>query len=415
MVPVTMRSSAKPAARIALLLCLAASHAGHGQTALEAADEADRLAEQIRHQQEEGGAYSPTLIDSWESLARLYAEQGRPALAAAALEGALQVIRANFGLSSLEQAPLMRQLIEQQLSLGDAAGAWAVEQELLDLASRHPDDERTVPIFREVAEGRLDVLQRYLAGERPAEIELGCYYRGFQPPAEPTYSMQPPNCASGSRSVVISALATDALWNYSRAVGVLVRNERYSSDELRELELQLLRTSYRFRRYGLGRESLERLLAYAVARSEPLLARAEALVHIADWDLLFLETRAELESTALETYRQTYALLEREGIDQASIDRLFAPEAPIALPTFVGSTLVRAEAEEPRDYVEVAFEINEYGEPKKISVSDGTVKATMSVRRRVIGDLAPARFRPRIADGRFVERYPVVLRYPVGP
>ncbi|HEY8521320.1 MAG TPA: hypothetical protein VIN61_14680 [Gammaproteobacteria bacterium] len=397
-----------------LLLCLAASPATPAELTLASADEADRLAEQIRLQQEEGGAYSPALIDAWESLARLYEQQGRPALAAAAIEGAMQVIRANFGLFSLEQAPLMRRLIDQQRSLGDAAGAWAHEQELLRLASLHPDDERAAPIFREVADSRLDVLARYTAGEYPPEIRLGCYYRR-PAPIEPTHALEPGKCGAGSRDAAISALARDALWHYSRAVGVLVRNQRYSSEELREIELQVLRTSYRLRSYAQGRQSLERLLSYRVASSEPLLARAEALLQIADWDLLFLEARAAVEATALEVYRETYALLEREGVDQASIDRLFAPEVPVALPTFAPETPGLAEAQEARDYVEVAFELNKYGEPKKISVRDGTVEATLHVRRRVIADLAPARFRPRLVDGRLVDRHPVVLRYPVAP
>lgn len=88
----------------------------------------------------------------------------------------LQVIRANYGIHSLEQAPIIRQLVGRAEANGKAVVAWDLEQELLELARRHIDDTRTAEVLRDTGDRRLDLLRRYDAKERLAEIVLGCYY-----------------------------------------------------------------------------------------------------------------------------------------------------------------------------------------------------------------------------------------------
>src|SRR5690606_38680429 len=132
---------------------------------------------------------------------------------AAALERARQIVRVNYGLNSLVEAPLLRQLARSEEARGDFDAAWYLEQELLSLAERHPGDLRVVPIFRELAASRLETLDRYRAGESPPQIVLGCYYAKTPPyPGErvaPVYREFNDNCHSGSRRVVIHSLLTE--------------------------------------------------------------------------------------------------------------------------------------------------------------------------------------------------------------
>ena len=85
--------------------------------------------------------------------------------------------RANYGLRTLDQAPLIRQWIKNAETMGNFKMAWDLEQALLALAHRNPNDLRAVPILREIGDKRLDLLERYVKGEEfPPQIILGCYY-----------------------------------------------------------------------------------------------------------------------------------------------------------------------------------------------------------------------------------------------
>ena len=74
-------------------------------------DEAERIAEDIRAAVQTDGPQSAALIGPLSELAVLYEAEGEHALATAALEEARHVVRANYGLHTLDQAPLMQQAL----------------------------------------------------------------------------------------------------------------------------------------------------------------------------------------------------------------------------------------------------------------------------------------------------------------
>jgi hypothetical protein len=396
--------SLKTTAATLVLVLVAAPFAGFAQLVLDpvANDEERQLVERIQREQSQHGPYSADLIDPLKTLALLYQERGARALAAETTERALQAVRANFGLHSLEQAPLLRQSIRNHEARGDFATAWDLEQELLSLAQRHPADLRTVPIFREIADKRMDLLERYRAGEFPPQIYLGCFYK---PPEIRERELAKGSCRAGSRSVVIQSIVRDAQSNYESAVGALLRNRLYSSDELLELETELVRSSYKYGNYSVGRQSLRRLLSYEVANSEPLLSRMNALLRIADWELLFRKN-----SKALETYEEVYELLEEKGMAQTSIDEIFSPDVPIALPTFLPNPLVSAESgESSSGHIDVAFEVTKFGTTRRIEILD-TTNATEAAADRLVRSIKLKRFRPRVTGGQLGNTPPIVVR-----
>ena len=381
-------------------------------------------------QEERNGPLSEGLIDPLSDLALLYQDRGDHDLAVAVIHRIRQLVRANNGLHSLEQIPLIQQLIANEKAIGRLDTAWEHEQELLTLAKRHPDDMRTVPVFRETAAQRMTLLRRYLAGEFPPEMILGCYYGN----AEEAFG-----CIQGDRGVAIRRIVSDAQENYFNAIGVMQRNALYSSNELKELELDLLRSIEEIRSreppkpratpritdrdYFFGRESLERVWGYKTTTSAPLHEQIDALVQIADWDLLYSETMLPpapqrcarptcvqgLSHTALEKYERAYQLLEAAGA-QASIDELFSPDIPVVLPAFVPNPLASDPAQASNRYIDVAFEVSRYGESRDIRVLD-TTNATDDQRARLVRLIQSSRFRPRIADREFARASPVRVRY----
>jgi hypothetical protein len=363
-----------------------------------------RVVELILEKQHQDGPHSASLIVPMTELALLYQESGQRSLATAAFETARQVVRATYGLHSIEQAPLMRQLIANEEARGNLEGAWELEQQLLALARRYPNDVRTVPIFHEIADKRMNVLARYVDGEIPPEVILGCYYQGAP------NAFEAGHCTSGSKGDAIRALLRDAWRNYSAAISVLGRNELYASDELRELEMDLVRSSFLSSTYAVGARSLRRLLSYDVASSAPWLNRVDALVQMADWDLLFSESGSGNQS-ALETYRQAYRELRAKGVAQESIEQLLSPKIPVVLPAFLPNPLASDDTQPSADYVDVSFEITKFGASRKIEVLEATPNVTRATKNDVVHLVARSRFRPRITDGLIVDTSPIVVRY----
>lgn len=196
---------------------------------LRADDGRERIAEQLDAAQAAGGPRSPDLIAPLTELGELYETEGEHLLATAALAQARHVVRANYGLYTLEQAPLMEQALKHQQALGNRAMVQALEEELYVLANRHPADVRTVAIHRGIAERKLDLLRRFEANEHPAEIygESGWF------------SVYPDEVRKG--------LVSEAQIHYSDAIAVLLRNGLRSADDLVELEMHIARASDLFR------------------------------------------------------------------------------------------------------------------------------------------------------------------------
>ena len=402
------------------------------QSAFEpvAGDEQQRqIIEQIAEEQAQNGPHSAALLGPLTALALIYEESEAYGLASAALDRALQVIRVNDGVHSLDQAPLLRQRIRHEEVRGDFARAWHLEQELLILAKRHPDDLRTVPIFREIADKRMDLLERYLAGELPPQLFLGCYY-------DATSQALDKECDSGSRRGAARAMLADAQTNYEEAIAVMLRHGLYSSDELRELEMELIRSSdlVRDRKersgedlarvgsqknrtgtriaatplnyYYVGRESLGRLVSYEFKAAAPSMSRIDAIIRLADWDMLYSG-----HALAQEGYEYAYAAMRELGAAQASLEEIFSPKVPVVLPTFLPNPLATVETETTRGFIDVAFEITKYGTSREVAILDATTNATDDDKDRLITLVRRSQFRPRVTDGQLAQTSPVVVRY----
>jgi len=391
-----------PALLAVASVCLVLPRTGAAESV---ADREEQIVLRIVEEQAKNGAHSENLIEPLTDLGQLYQERGRNTLATAALEQARQVVRANYGLNALEEAPLIQEIIRNEEAVGRIESAWELERKLLQLAKRYPKDPRTVPILHEAADKRMDVLRRYESGEFPEEIVLGCYYR--RSPFAVT------NCRSGERSVVIRSLLAEAWRYYGDAIRVLLRNEDYSSAELRGLEMQLVESSYRYGALGIGEKSLQRLLAYDVANGEPLMTRTRSLLRVADWNVLQANAEHrffEHEST-LETYQQLHDMLVRDGVSQEAIDEFFSPRLPIVLPTFLPNPLAPDERAESDGYVDVSFIVTTRGYADGVRAVSRSKNLSRADERNVERFVERLTFRPRMTGGKIADSEPFVVRY----
>jgi hypothetical protein len=453
-------------AATAAIFTLAALAAPVVAAAAEADAHERALLDQIQEILSRDGAYSRELLAPLTNLGLLYREEDDHSFALTTLERAVQVVRINDGLHTLDQVPLVRQLIRIEEERGNHSGAWEREQKLLALLRRHPDDLRIVPVLREIASKQMAVLAAVLAGERPPQVTLGCFYKEWPRSDEGS-------CYAGSKKTVVQGMLGEAQRNYADAIGVMLRQGLYGSDELRALELEvlrgvdLLRTRYYhggFARpvpmvpasvssrsiepwrsrvaplaeladwelpyanatrlledednghvatkhthlmdpYHRGKQSLRRLYAYGAASEDPSLSQADAVVQLADWDLLYSHN-----GQAVESYQIAHEMLEQTGAPEASIEQIFAPSTPVVLPAFQPNPLAGDAARDPTGHIDVAFEITKYGRGRAVELID-VANAPETETQRLINLIKSNRFRPRLMDGEFVEVAPVRMRY----
>jgi hypothetical protein len=196
-------------------------------SSLPAEDRLQELVAEIGAIQSLQGGNSPDLIEPFTTLSLLY-EQGEDyELALALIEETTRVIKINRGLHTLDEAQRMRQAIRIERARGNAEAAWDEEQDLLRLIRRrrHQADARIAPILHEIAAHRRAVLERYLAGEFPPEIVLGCYYSEWQYDSNGTPYRS--GCRAGNRLTVIRALRSEAFGYDSEAEAFIGRLERW--------------------------------------------------------------------------------------------------------------------------------------------------------------------------------------------
>lgn len=414
---------------------------------------------QIQEILSQDGPHSIRLLEPLTSLAVLYRESDDVAFALARLEQAVQILRINRGLHTLDQVPLVLDIIRLEREVGDAEAAWDRREDLLALLRRYPDDLRIVPVLRELADEQMEILDEFIGHEKPPEVVLGCFYQEW-PAAEAG------DCRAGSRRTVVQGMLAEAQRNYADAIGVLLGHGLYGSEELRGLEIDLLRgvdllrtlydsghsypppmvpgflgatniepwrsriapiaalaqwdarsstpldssnSATRHVRlmspYHRGRESLRRLHEYDVMSGRPIDGQAESLAQLADWDLLYSRN-----GRAVDAYAEVYEMLAQSGAPAASIERIFAPPTPIVLPAFQPNPLAKDEKREAAGHIDVAFEITRYGRARAIEIRDA-VNATDDALDRLVGIIKANRFRPRVADGELQDAAPVLVRY----
>jgi hypothetical protein len=389
----------------------AALPAGSDSAAIEA--QLRQIVSSIEEEQAKNGPYSPQLIDLFRELTSLYEAGGDHALETAAIQRTLQLVRVTYGLHALEQTPVIWRLIEDEERKGNPAAAWALEQELLDLARRNPDDVRTVRILHQIGDRRMDVLGRYDEGkEFPPQVILGCYYYVERIPID-AYAAK--NCNAGNKTDVIRNLLHEAQNDYAEAINILQRHELYSSDELRELEMNLVRSSYLYGNPATGAYSLRRLAAYSIATSQPRPNQIDALVQYADWNLIFGTpvpgAAGKDVRDALELYKNIYRQIQSEGVDEAVIDQIFAPQRPVTLPAFMPDPLASPGTRASTRFIDVAFDVTKFGEAKRVEILDTTRLVTKEAKQRLVQLIKRSTFRPRIVDGELVDASRVTLRY----
>jgi hypothetical protein len=457
-------------------LCLTAAFLTSGHVLAQPArkDPQAVLVAEIAEMRAASGPTAAELIGPLHVLGLLYQESGDHVLAVAALEEARYVTRVHSGLSSVDEALLLRQQIRNEKALADPQRVWDHQQDMLAIARKHLDDVRMVPIFRDLAGDRSEVLEKVRVGKVVPELYLGCYYGEARPRYDdPRGEQSPPldsgdNCRFGTRDNIIAKLRDEILLYYADAIEVIVKNGDYASQDLRDLERQALNVEYFSPYLTLPSEgnatlglthftgvqlscpsetldqllarnllgdcldpviqseghvvanvgswvSLVRLIAYEIRSGAPAADRANALLELADWHLLSTPADRrrfeESSNRALELYERAYRDVQPGADARTWTTQIFAPDVPTTLPTNEPNPFASAATGTASRFIDVSFAITKYGRGERIEILDTSSGATRAEERDLIHLIETTSFRPRFVDDKLADSAQVALHY----
>jgi len=352
-----------------------------------------------------GGVYQVQLSEVLLGLGLAYRSLNQHTDAIAVLKRSLHITRVNDGLYSIDQLPILEQMIQTNTDLED----W----ESLDQNYQY-----------------LYWINRRIHGENDLELlsvidRVGSWHiNAYNLDADKTpfkHLIDADNLFAHAIEIIdkqnnpydprlINPLYGVALTNYQMATHVssdfdfeeIKFSSRRSSRYRQLIEEQQARQDIIHASYVTGKKAMIRILdIYANNPELPPDSHAIALVHTADWYMLFNK-----RNIAIRTYEQAYALLNESAAD---IDKLFGQ--PRTLPAITLPITYKKEKTEKHGTVIASFDVSETGRARNIQIIESDPAESISLRRRAKKSIATSRFRPRFENGSPVKTTNVTIRY----
>lgn len=360
-------------------------------------DAVEKSLDSLSEEEASNGERSAALIDELTSLAALYEDLGRHTAAIAALEDAIDIIRINYGLYSLEQVSTVEALIESRQANGDYEQVSAQREYVRELVRRNSDDPRVVGILTGLARSEMESAEELL---------------GVPPPPQLSFQQGPPLPGFGVRTGLPLRPALAALYaargDYAAALRVAAKTQTGNAADLFALEDALIDTVYfevahpeLHRRLGgpvvvsaLGIGLFRAKVTNSVNFERTAVDVAKAHIELGDWYLIFSANGA-----ALDEYRAAREVLAREDTSPEVVEALLSPAIPAVLPVLPADIDDSSATRAHRGYVDAAVELNRYGGARSIEILDSSAGTPKAVERRFRGYVNRHRFRPRFVAG----------------
>jgi len=384
----------------------------------EVAKTIDRYRKLVSADESSRGVYDQRLGEDLLGLGLALAEAGENRLALDALRRSLHITRINQGLESPAQLPILEQLIKQNMAVRD----WdAVEQNYAylywvnrrSLGNMSPE---LLPVLRRLGQWHLSA--EYLDSTTPVNEHLIRAAAAFQHMIRIIDAA--PQRADTELISALKRVAEVSYRVYLQSMDFTGSSQRFgfSPKDPEPLSFPTSQTyvpqgdslnsviDQRVPRYRQGKAALQRVVdIYAANPDLPRTDYALAMAQLGDWYLLF-----DKRNSAMERYRNAFAILLQTGLEPDKANRLFAQ--PVRLPALDQPALA---VPEPTDisetgYVLAEFDLSRYGRPQNIRIKTAE-PPTDSLRRRGRRYIRKERFRPRIENGMTVRAENVTVKY----
>ncbi len=359
----------------------------------------------------DAGVWASPLIEQLNQLGSLQQQQGNHPEAIATFDRAIHINRINDGLNTLDQIPIVERMIDSYIALDNWAQADLYNNYLYYVQQRAygASDPRIIPVL-----------------DRLANWHIQAFNVGYGDPLGLRLSSAQILFNAAARMVSIHFGRDDErfvelLRNLASTAYLASRYPEYLN-ELNRPENRLTQDTLRQqlndgggdanRRYAAGFDALSEIVEYY--RQEPDRADdlAEALVHLADWQLIF-ERRRDAE----ELYVEVWQLLEQNDADEELKQRLFGQVVP--LPAFMDEPVnLDPSSSESREsgnlqhaYVDVALDVTALGRVRNVRILGEEVGQRSSQLDSLQREIRNAYFRPLLSEGELVRSNDNTFRY----
>ncbi|MES2604026.1 MAG: hypothetical protein V4603_03755 [Pseudomonadota bacterium] len=374
---------------------------------------AARIRDLITDVENAGDRYSPRIAELAQQLGKVLQDDGQHRAALEAYDHSFQLIRRQEGLASAGQALILAAKIDSLVALGDMEASDALQQSLFSMQQKLLAQK---PIA--LADANLKLADWNLQ-----------YYLQLQQAPRLVERTEAEDMALADRLANAFLQYHAALWLFSNnpatdalyaekvtverkiaAVALMVdrQYQRNLPGMFAMLEQGSLSKTKWAHHPGLsnhGSAALQRAIDYTVATAEPTLI-AQRQFELADWYLLM-----DQHEKARDTYVAAVESLRAAGVEEQQIAAVLKSGLPVHDPEVSLFSLGNDQAVSDFDgYIDVAFDVNRYGEARNARVLAGTAhdeKAEADLLRQIHG----GRFRPGFAQGAPVDRAEVTLRY----
>ena len=359
-----------------------------------------RFNEAIADSEVLAGAWDNSLVEQLNSLGALQQQQGDHLGAIETHERAIHVQRINAGLHTIEQTPMVEQMIDSYTAMGDWTQVDVYQNYLFYIQQKFygDNDPRLIPALGDLADWhtraftmrqgeslamRLSSAQMlFKAAARMVEMHFG--------PDDERYVEYLRGVA---RSAYLVALNQDLLRDLARA------QFRVPQETLRDMlywHFPIVPTGFR-----AGEDALLAIREYYLERGGEAEQLAEATAQVADWYLLF-----NRRSPARDMYLEAWEAVAGEANADELRRRLFGQVREI--PVFAGDDngwmienigFMEDVEDLKHSHIDLRFDVTRWGEVRNIETVGERSPDTESQQSRVRRDVRDAIFRPLLVDG----------------
>ena len=347
----------------------------------------------------DGGAWDGGLVEELASLGRLQQQQGNHIGAIQTLDRAIHVNRINSGLYTLEQIPVVEQLIQSHMALGDWEEADIYNNYLYHVQQKAYgfDDPRLIPVLERLATWNI---QAFKIGHGSL---LGIKLRQSQIMFN----------AAARMVDVHFGKADERFINYQRNIA----SSAYLVAQNPDLMAQIDKSEYRTRQqvfaeqmneqrqvqpsgFRTGERALLEVVMFYQEQGYGTYVLAEAITHLADWYLIFGRRQS-----ALKSYKLAWDMLQGLEDSEELTQQLFGSVTP--LPAFGSSIEVpdafyRTEDGSQAlrfDYADLTFDVTENGLARNVESISEETEDNQAQLGKLRNSTRSMRFRPLVIDG----------------
>ncbi|MFT7470360.1 MAG: hypothetical protein ACI8XU_000248 [Kiritimatiellia bacterium] len=347
----------------------------------------------------DGGAWDRGLIEELASLGRLQQQQGDHVGAIQTLDRAIHVNRINSGLYTLEQIPVVEQLIFSHMALGDWEEADTYNNYLFHVQQKAYglDDPRLIPVLDRLATWNIQAFKigyGNLLGIKLRQSQI--MFNAAARMVDVHFGKADKRFVNYQRNIASSAYLV------ARNPDLMMEIDRPEYRNMQQVLAVKLNEQRQVQSPGFqtGERALLEIVMFYQEQGYDAYALAEAITHLADWYLMF-----DRRQDTLKNYKLAWDILQGLEDSEELTQRLFGKVTP--LPAF-GSSIETPDAFYRKedgtealsfDYADLTFDVTVNGLARKVvSISEET-QDNQAQLGKLRTSVRSTRFRPLLIDG----------------